>query len=86
LIRHDFSILSDIAFSRMGDEMNLSAVRRTYLEVAEDLTAVSATGWTRINHGGDANLNSRRAYAKAIHYRRGSSSYSSFEFDRLLGQ
>jgi hypothetical protein len=31
VVRHDPAVLSDIGFSRMGDEMNRSAVRRTYL-------------------------------------------------------
>ena len=46
-----------------------------------------------IKYGGDANLNLRRkpglkerADAKTIHYRSGSSSNSSFEFDGLLSQ
>jgi hypothetical protein len=72
----------------MGDEMNLSAARRTYLEVAEGLRRRfgNQVRRMRMNFGGDANLNLRRANAKAIHYHRGSSSNSSFEFDRLLSQ
>ena len=72
----------------MGDEMNLSAVRRTYLEVAEGLCRRfgNRARWMRIYCGGDANPNLRSAYAKAIHYHRGSSSHSGFEFDRLLSQ